>query len=299
MEKKIYGRYFTLSPKCETANFVFINKTVDKEALCDNTQRLFFTNNYRKLLSDDKYYGALFWNKKQTQYRLYKKATWKEVIIQTIWSIYREFLMIKKNLFKIISISLFLLLSLLFLGLLLVFQLSSWKIPLQKNLSDFTSDVFTIMNNSASVIDSILKESQNYPEDIKKNPLLQQTLEENLKILITPNIKYAYLLYRDERGVFRFLADASKLEEGFSWSKKFDVDSPEWLQIYTDKKPLAIRHGALVTAFTELFSAYLRHENVEFILAIDFSMNKIEEINNIIHLIQNGILAIMLVVLII
>jgi len=63
MEEKVYSKYFTLSSKCETSNFVFVNKAVEKESLCDNTNRLFFTNNYRKLLSDEKYFGALFWNK--------------------------------------------------------------------------------------------------------------------------------------------------------------------------------------------------------------------------------------------
>lgn len=81
MEKKIYGRYFILSPKCETANFVFINKTVDKESLCDNTQRLFFTNNYRKLLSDEKYYGALFWNKSRPNIVFIKKRLEKRAIV--------------------------------------------------------------------------------------------------------------------------------------------------------------------------------------------------------------------------
>ena len=63
MEEKVYSKYFTLSPKCETANFVFVNKSVENEPLCDDTNRIFFTNNYRKLLLDEKYYGALFWNK--------------------------------------------------------------------------------------------------------------------------------------------------------------------------------------------------------------------------------------------
>lgn len=185
------------------------------------------------------------------------------------------------------------------LGLLLFSTIKLENSIAKKIFQISTSDVFTIMNNSASVIDSILNESQNYPEDIKKNPLLQQALEENLKILITPNIKYAYLLYRDDRGVFRFLADASKLEEKALVDQKFDVDSPEWLQIYTDKKPLAIRHALLQQLSLSYLVPILRHENVEFILAIDFSIDKIEEINNIIHLIQNGILAIMLVVVII
>lgn len=63
LEKRVYSKYFTLSKNCENANFVLINKTVDKEKLCNKENKLFFTNNYKKLISDDKYYGAFFWNK--------------------------------------------------------------------------------------------------------------------------------------------------------------------------------------------------------------------------------------------
>lgn len=79
MEEKVYSKYFTLSPACETANFVFVNKSVEDETLCDSANRLFFTNNYRKLLLDEKYYGALFWNKSRpnivfSEKRLKKRA---------------------------------------------------------------------------------------------------------------------------------------------------------------------------------------------------------------------------------
>ncbi|ARU47704.1 hypothetical protein FA592_09665 [Sulfurospirillum diekertiae] len=81
MEKKVYSQYFTLTQKCETSNFVFVNKTVDRETLCDNTKRLFFTNNYRKLLSDDKYYGALFWNKSRPNIVFIKNRLDKKAIV--------------------------------------------------------------------------------------------------------------------------------------------------------------------------------------------------------------------------
>ena len=41
MEEKVYSKYFTLSSKCETSNFVFVNKSVEKESLCDNTCLLY------------------------------------------------------------------------------------------------------------------------------------------------------------------------------------------------------------------------------------------------------------------
>lgn len=63
MEKKIYSKYFTLSENCEASNFVFVNKIIENQKLCAVENRLFFTNNYKKLLSDNKYYGALFWQK--------------------------------------------------------------------------------------------------------------------------------------------------------------------------------------------------------------------------------------------
>ncbi len=81
MEKKVYSQYFTLSQKCETSNFVFVNKAVGSETLCDNTKRLFFTNNYRKLLSDDKYFGALFWNKSRPNIVFIKNRLEKKAII--------------------------------------------------------------------------------------------------------------------------------------------------------------------------------------------------------------------------
>ncbi|WP_263832021.1 bifunctional diguanylate cyclase/phosphodiesterase [Sulfurospirillum oryzae] len=162
-----------------------------------------------------------------------------------------------------------------------------------------TSDVFAIMHNSASSIQMLLKESKNYEENIKSNTFLQQKIEENLKLLITPNIKYAYLLYRDDRGVFRFLADASRYDEKALVDQKFDVDSPEWLQIYTKKEALFIRHTMLHQLSISYLIPIMHQDEVKLVLAIDFSIQKIEEINKIIHVMQNGILAVMIVVLII
>ena len=62
-EKSIYSKIFTLTNKCEEANFVYTKKETEKENLCDDKKRLYFTNNYRKLLSNEKYFGAFFWSK--------------------------------------------------------------------------------------------------------------------------------------------------------------------------------------------------------------------------------------------
>ena len=61
-ERKIYSEYFNLTKNCETANFIFDNKgSLNND--CKTKNKLFFTNNYKKLMANEKYYGAFFWSK--------------------------------------------------------------------------------------------------------------------------------------------------------------------------------------------------------------------------------------------
>ncbi|AFL67778.1 GGDEF domain-containing protein [Sulfurospirillum barnesii] len=156
-----------------------------------------------------------------------------------------------------------------------------------------TSDIFSITHNNARTIENLLKGNASYPEALKKYHFLQKRVEEHLNVLVTPHVKYAYLLYRDERGIFRFLGDASFEEEKSFLDQKFDVEGPEWLEIYTTKEPLVIRHTLLQQLSISYLIPILNHGEVELILAIDFSINKIQEINHIIQTIQNGIFGIM------
>jgi hypothetical protein len=62
-EVQVYKEYFTLVQDCRDANFVFIKRAARIDEGCRGKERLFFTNNYRKLLNDSTYFGAFFWNK--------------------------------------------------------------------------------------------------------------------------------------------------------------------------------------------------------------------------------------------
>ena len=61
-EKEIYSQFFTLTDDCKVANFIFDNKGLVSND-CKKLDILFFTNNYRRLVANDKYYGAFFWSK--------------------------------------------------------------------------------------------------------------------------------------------------------------------------------------------------------------------------------------------
>ena len=165
----------------------------------------------------------------------------------------------------------------------------------KKMLNISTFDVISIAKNNAHEIEEYFKNSNDYVKDIKENESLQKRIETNLRTLLTKNIKYAYLLYRDDKGIFRFLADGSKPEEKAFFNQKFDVDDKKWLEIFDKKEPQIIEHDVLhELSITYLVPVFYKNE-VKMILSIDFSIKKVEDINNIIRLMKNGILGIIFI----
>lgn len=162
-----------------------------------------------------------------------------------------------------------------------------------------TEDVISIVNNSAISIKDILQKDNSYIKQILKNNQLQKQIEKKLELLITSNIKYSYLLYKDSRGIFRFLADGAKDNTKAFLNQKFDIESSEWLEIYNSKRPLNIKQKYLQELSISHLVPILNNENqVELILVIDFSIKKVKEINKIITWIKNSIIGIIIIVII-
>jgi hypothetical protein len=65
LERDAYSKFINLVDNCEDANFIFLKKDIKINSLCknDNSNKLIFTDNYEKLLNDNRYLGAFFWNK--------------------------------------------------------------------------------------------------------------------------------------------------------------------------------------------------------------------------------------------
>lgn len=157
-------------------------------------------------------------------------------------------------------------------------------------LETSTNDVFEITSNTLDDIEKIiLKDSSSFDlftkdGTIKNDSNLFTTLDERIKTLITRNIKYAYLLYVDNKNIFRFIADASIDDDKAKPYERFDIDSSKWLEAYEHKKPVIIKH----TFSNELSITYLNPlviKDTTVILVIDFSTTKIEEISsNISHI---------------
>jgi len=89
-EKDIYSKIFKLGKNCNESNFVFIKKNIEDKNLCLNENKLYFTNNYKKLLSNNKYFGAFFWSKSRPNIVFIKNRLMKHKI--TLPNSYKQFI---------------------------------------------------------------------------------------------------------------------------------------------------------------------------------------------------------------
>lgn len=167
----------------------------------------------------------------------------------------------------------------------------------QKMIDISTNDIISISNNVASSISKILDTTKNPVQSILENQNIQENLDYKLKTLLTNNIKYAYLLYKDKHDIFRFLADASPKNEKAHINQKFDIETIEWLEVYEKKSPVLIKQNLLKQlSITYLIPVIINNE-VEMVLVVDFAIKKIEDINEIIFSIKYSIIGVTALIL--
>ena len=165
----------------------------------------------------------------------------------------------------------------------------------EKMVDISTSDIISISNNSARSIQNLLDKHNDYISDILMDEALQKNIEKNLEVLLTENIKYAYVLYKDEKNLFRFLVDASKEDKAFV-NQKFDVANPQWLELYKKKKPILIKQFFLKELSITYLIPIIQNNEVKLVMAIDFAVKKVKEISSMIDLVKKAILFIIMII---
>ncbi|RXK04480.1 GGDEF domain-containing protein [Halarcobacter bivalviorum] len=167
-----------------------------------------------------------------------------------------------------------------------------------KVLEVVTADIIGIIKNTSKSIQSNLQGSDNYIETIKKSTMTRMNIENKLTVLLTDNIKYAYLLYKDKNDVFRFLADGASAEHKAFLNQKFDVESSQWYDIYKTKEAILIKQPLLHQLSITYLEPILKDEKVELLLVIDFSIEKTKDVNEVITLVKDIIISINILVVI-
>lgn len=160
-----------------------------------------------------------------------------------------------------------------------------------------TGDIVRISNNTAKSIADLMVDKKDFVNELAYNTNIQKNIENKISTLLTDNIKYSYLLYKDKKGVFRFLADATVGEEKAKFNQKFDIDGPQWLEIYEKKEAIFIKQNLLKQLSITYLIPIIEENEVKMILVVDFAIEKIEEINKIISFIKNAIIGIISIVL--
>jgi len=112
---------------------------------------------------------------------------------------------------------------------------------------------------------------KNVYQELKNQPSLRDRMEHSLSVIITENYKYVYVLYRDEKGNYRYLLDGSKIDKG-EFDDKLNV-SPKWDHAYDSQKDLIINQTDLDTLWITYLKPFVLKDKTEAIIAIDFSVN--------------------------
>ena len=113
----------------------------------------------------------------------------------------------------------------------------------------------------------------NNSEDIKNllaDKQIRKEHEHSLSLLLTPSIKYIYILQRDKKNRFRFLLDASKTDKA-NFYQKFDVHNPKYEELFTTKLPQIIKQDDMENLYlTYLYPIIVKNEIIA-VLSVDIT----------------------------
>jgi len=94
--------------------------------------------------------------------------------------------------------------------------------------------------------------------------------EDILSMMLASDVKYAYILYKDDKEKFRFLLDASKTDKA-NFNQKFDVSAPEYKLLYSTKKPQMIKQQNVENLYITYLHPIIKDGEVVALFNIDFT----------------------------
>lgn len=168
---------------------------------------------------------------------------------------------------------------------LLLFLLGLFFIYVYGEIKKAKEDVFErIENNQIEQISYVLKNIEKDilgSSDIKNSENLRslfsdkiarEKYEHIISLMLTSNVKYAYILYKDDKDRFRFLLDASETDKA-SFYQKFDVSSSEYTAVYRTKKPQVIKQHDIENLYLTYLYPIISNNAVIGIFSIDVTTN--------------------------
>ncbi|WP_457635160.1 putative bifunctional diguanylate cyclase/phosphodiesterase [Persephonella sp.] len=133
-------------------------------------------------------------------------------------------------------------------------------------------------------------------KELFKNKKFTSWLEDKISIFINDDVKYAYILYFDKDGKIRYLADFSKEDRARYW-QTFNAFDSAIEKVLKEKKAVVIKQSDYTGIWLTLIKPIKIDNQVKGAFIIDFSINKLQEIQSILNRIKEFILAVSVFIL--
>lgn len=168
---------------------------------------------------------------------------------------------------------------------LLLLILSIFFIYVYNDIKTTKKDIYTrIESHQIEQVSTVIKNIENEfitSLNIKShNDLLQafkdiknrEKYEDIISLILSANIKYAYILYKDDKDKFRFIVDASKIDKA-NFYQKFDVDIKEYKNVYSTKKTKIIKQKDIENLYITILNPIIINNEVIGIFSVDMTSN--------------------------
>ncbi len=143
----------------------------------------------------------------------------------------------------------------------------------EKNLEQNLESLF--LQQAAEAAQNIETMIKKYvPQDpvntLAREEFIREGLQNSLSLLVNSSFKYIYVLYRDQKGRYRYLLDGSKTDRG-EFGQKLDVEKSLWDSVYRTKEDKIISHTNLSGLWITYLKPLIYDDEVKAVIAIDFS----------------------------
>ncbi len=169
----------------------------------------------------------------------------------------------------------FLVFFLVFLGAFFVYVYKSAMLSqkeifqhIQKNKINEYSQIFDNFTKCLANSHAIATKKELF--NFLKNKKERQKHEKILSLLNTDEVKYIYILQKDDKGRFRFLLDASK-EDKAHFYQKFDVSNKKYIELYKTKHPQIIDQTNIKNLYLTYLYPIIVNNNIIAIASVDIS----------------------------
>ena len=170
---------------------------------------------------------------------------------------------------------LFLFLSLLALGIFFIYLYGYIKQAEQDIYSKVQENKirnlsYLFENITQEMIKSNNIKNSNDLVDLLSKDKIRKHYEKHMSLLLTPSMKYIYLLSKDSKNRFRFLLDGSKTDKA-NFYQKFDVENSKYLELYKTKKAQVIRQEDMQNLYLTYLHPIVASNKVIGILSVDIT----------------------------